>query len=281
MKLLRHGNPGAEKPGLMGADGAIRDLSAHIADIDGTMLSADKLAELRAIDAASLPAVASGTRYGPPVANVGKVICIGLNYSDHAKETGMPIPAEPIVFMKGTSAIVGPDDNVVLPRGSEKGDWEVELGVIIGKHAKYVSEADALDYVAGYSVVNDVSERHLQLEGTGQWDKGKTCDTFCPFGPWLVTADEVPDPQALDMWLDLDGHRYQDGNTHTMIFSVAQIVSYLSSFVSLYPGDLIATGTPPGVGAGLKPPVFLKPGNVMRVGIQGLGEQTQNVLRDE
>lgn len=281
MKLLRHGNPGAEKPGLMDADGAIRDLSAHIADIDGTMLSADKLAELRAIDAASLPAVASGTRYGPPVANVGKVICIGLNYSDHAKETGMPIPAEPIVFMKGTSAIVGPDDNVVLPRGSEKGDWEVELGVVIGKHAKYVSEADALDYVAGYSVVNDVSERHLQLEGTGQWDKGKTCDTFCPFGPWLVTADEVPDPQALDMWLDLDGHRYQDGNTRTMIFSVAQIVSYLSSFVSLYPGDLIATGTPPGVGAGLKPPVFLKPGNVMRVGIQGLGEQTQNVLRDE
>lgn len=281
MKLLRHGNPGAEKPGLMDSDGGIRDLSAHIADIDGTMLSAEKLAELRAIDPASLPTVASGTRYGPPVANVGKVICIGLNYSDHAKETGMPIPAEPIVFMKGTSAIVGPDDNVVLPRGSEKGDWEVELGVVIGKHAKYVSEADALNYVAGYSVVNDVSERHLQLEGTGQWDKGKTCDTFCPFGPWLVTADEVPDPQALDMWLDLDGHRYQDGNTHTMIFSVAQIVSYLSSFVSLYPGDLIATGTPPGVGAGLKPPVFLKPGNVMRVGIQGLGEQTQNVLRDE
>ncbi|MGI9335656.1 MAG: fumarylacetoacetate hydrolase family protein [Gammaproteobacteria bacterium] len=281
MKLLRHGDAGVEKPGLMDAHGTARDLSAHIAEIDAAGLNPHKLAELRGIDPASLPAVPAGTRYGPPVANVGKVVCIGLNYSDHAKETNMPIPEEPIVFMKGTSAITGPNDDVVLPRGAEKGDWEVELGVVIGRHAKYVSEADALDYVAGYCVVNDVSERHLQLEGTGQWVKGKTCDTFCPFGPWLVTADEVPDPQALDMWLDVDGHRYQNGNTRTMIFSVAQIVSYLSGFVSLYPGDLIATGTPPGVGAGLKPPVFLKPGNVMHVGIEGLGEQTQNVLRDE
>lgn len=281
MKLLRHGNAGAEKPGLLDADGTIRDLSAHVADIDPSALGRDRLAELAAIDTASLPAVAAGTRYGPPVANVGKVICIGLNYTDHAKETGMPIPEEPIMFMKGTSAIIGPDDDVVLPRGSEKGDWEVELGIVIGRHAKYVSEADALDYVAGYSVVNDVSERHLQLGGTGQWDKGKTCDTFCPFGPWLVTTDEIPDPQVLDMWLDVDGKRYQSGNTRTMIFSVAQIVSYLSHIVSLHPGDLIPTGTPPGVGAGMKPPVFLKPGNEMRLGIEGLGEQTQTVYRDE
>lgn len=278
MKLLRYGDRGSEKPGMLDADGTIRDLSAHVADIDGSILGADSLAKLAAIDASSLPAVSGAPRLGPPVANPSKVLCIGLNYTDHALEGGWPIPDEPVLFMKSTTSINGPSDNVVLPRGSVKGDWEVELGIVIGKRASYVEEADALDHVAGYLLVNDVSERQFQLEGTGQWVKGKSADTFCPLGPWLVTKDEVPDPGALDIWLELDGKRMQDGNTKTMIFSVATIVSYVSCHMTLLPGDVIPTGTPPGVGAGMKPPVFLRPGNVMRLGISGLGEQRQEVV---
>ena len=278
MKLLRHGERGAEKPGLLDANGTIRDLSSVIADVDGSVLSDDNLAELAAIDASTLTEIGGDTRLGPPVGSVGKVVCIGLNYTDHAKETGSPIPDEPIIFMKAPSSINGPNDDVVLLRGSRKGDWEVELGVVIGRDAKYVDESEALDYVAGYCVVNDVSEREFQLESTGQWVKGKSGDTFCPFGPYLVTRDEVPDPQALPLWLEVDGHRYQDGNTSTMIFGVAHVVSYVSRYMSLQAGDLIATGTPPGVGAGQKPQVFLTAGNVMRLGVEGLGEQRQGVV---
>ena len=278
MKLLRYGPAGAEKPGLLDAEGTIRDLSAHLPDIDGASLAPAKLQELAALDTAGLPAVDGNPRLGPPVAGVGKLLCIGLNYRDHAEETGAPIPEEPILFMKSTTSIIGPNDEVVLPKGSLKGDWEVELGVVIGSRARYVDEADALDYVAGYCVFNDVSERHFQLEGTGQWVKGKSADTFAPFGPYMVTRDEVPDPQDLHLWLEVDGKRYQDGSTRTMIFSVAHLVSYVSRYMTLVPGDIIPTGTPPGVGLGLKPPVFLKPGNVMRVGIDGLGEQEQRVV---
>lgn len=278
MKLLRYGPAGEEKPGLLDAEGTIRDLSAHVTDIDGAVLAPEKLAELAALDTAALPAVSGDPRLGPPVAGVGKLLCIGLNYRDHAEETGMAIPEEPILFMKATTSIVGPNDDVMLPKGSKKGDWETELGVVIGSRARYVDEANALDYVAGYCVFNDVSERHFQLEGTGQWVKGKSADTFAPFGPYMVTRDEVPDPQDLDMWLEVDGKRYQDGSTRTMIFTVANLVSYVSRYMTLEPGDIIPTGTPPGVGVGQKPPVFLKPGNVMRLGIAGLGEQQQRVV---
>ena len=278
MKLLRYGPAGEEKPGLLDADGTIRDLSAHVADIDGAVLAPEKLAALAALDTAALPAVDGDPRLGPPVAGVGKLLCIGLNYRDHAEETGMAIPEEPILFMKATTSIIGPNDDVMLPRGSKKGDWETELGVVIGSRARYVDEADALDYVAGYCVFNDVSERHFQLGGTGQWVKGKSADTFAPFGPYMVTRDEVADPQDLDMWLEVDGKRYQDGSTRTMIFTVANLVSYVSRYMTLEPGDIIPTGTPPGVGVGQKPPVFLKPGNVMRLGIDGLGEQRQKVV---
>jgi 2-keto-4-pentenoate hydratase/2-oxohepta-3-ene-1,7-dioic acid hydratase in catechol pathway len=276
--LLRYGPAGEEKPGLLDAEGTIRDLSAHVTDIDGAVLAPEKLAELAALDTAALPAVGGDPRLGPPVAGVGKLLCIGLNYRDHAEETGMAIPEEPILFMKATTSIVGPNDDVMLPKGSKKGDWETELGVVIGSRARYVDEANALDYVAGYCVFNDVSERHFQLEGTGQWVKGKSADTFAPFGPYMVTRDEVPDPQDLDMWLEVDGKRYQDGSTRTMIFAVANLVSYVSRYMTLEPGDIIPTGTPPGVGVGQKPPVFLKPGNVMRLGIAGLGEQQQRVV---
>ena len=278
VKLLRYGPAGAEKPGLLDAEGTIRDLSEHLPDIDGASLAPAKLQALAALDTAGLPAVVGNPRLGPPVAGVGKLLCIGLNYRDHAEETGAPIPEEPILFMKSTTSIIGPNDEVVLPKGSLKGDWEVELGVVIGSRARYVDEENALDHVAGYCVFNDVSERHFQLEGTGQWVKGKSADTFAPFGPYMVTRDEVPDPQDLHLWLEVDGKRYQDGSTRTMIFSVVHLVSYVSRYMTLMPGDIIPTGTPPGVGLGLKPPVFLKPGNVMRVGIDGLGEQEQRVV---
>jgi len=278
VKLLRYGPAGAEKPGLLDGEGRIRDLSAHVSDIDGAALAPAKLEALAKLDMASLPAVDGNPRLGPPVAGVGKLLCIGLNYRDHAEETGAPIPDEPILFMKSTTAIIGPDDDVILPRGSRKGDWEAELGIVIGSRASYVDEADALDYVAGYCVCNDVSEREYQLEGTGQWVKGKSADTFAPIGPWMVTRDEIPDPQDLHVWLEVDGKRFQDGSTRTMIFPVVHLISYVSRYMTLEPGDIIPTGTPPGVGLGQKPPVFLKPGNVMRVGIDGLGEQQQNVL---
>ncbi|WP_298841604.1 fumarylacetoacetate hydrolase family protein [uncultured Roseobacter sp.] len=281
MKLVRYGAHGAEKPGMMDADGVLRDLSAHVNDIDGSMLSEAALDKLRAIDPASLPVVSGDPRIGVCVGNIGKFMCIGLNYSDHAAEQGLPIPEHPILFMKANSAIVGPNDDVVLPRGAKRGDWEVELGVVIGKQAKYVSKEDALDYVAGYCVCNDVSERHFQTQLTGTWTKGKSCDTFGPTGPWLVTRDEVPDPQALDMSLDLNGNRMQTGNTSTMIFTVAEIIEHLSQLFTLYPGDVISTGTPPGVGDGIKPdPVYLKAGDVMELAIEGLGAQRQNVRED-
>ncbi|ALN74284.1 fumarylacetoacetate hydrolase family protein [Aureimonas sp. AU20] len=275
MKLLRHGAPGAEKPGLLDADGRIRDLSAHVSDLSGRWLTPDGLAEIAKLDTASLPLVDGDPRLGACVAGTGKFICIGLNYSDHAAETGASVPSEPIIFMKATSAIVGPNDDIEIPRGSEKTDWEVELGVVIGKTAKYVSEAEALDHVAGYCVINDVSERAFQTERQGQWTKGKSCDTFGPTGPWLVTKDEVADPQNLGMWLDVNGHRYQDGSSRTMVYGVAFLVSYLSQFMSLQPGDIISTGTPPGVGLGQKPNVFLKAGDVIELGIEGLGTQRQ------
>ncbi|MDT0140581.1 ureidoglycolate lyase [Acidovorax sp. PRC11] len=279
MKLLRFGPPGQEKPGLLDAQGVVRDLSAHVRDIDGDAIGPDALARLRAIDPATLPAVPGNPRIGACVGRIGKFVCIGLNYADHAAESNMPIPSEPIVFNKWTSAVVGPNDDVKIPRGSEKTDWEVELGVVIGTAASYVEEADALQYVAGYCVVNDVSERNYQLERGGSWDKGKGCDTFGPTGPWLVTADEVPDPHALGMWLEVDGRRYQNGSTRTMIFNVPQLVSYLSRFMTLQPGDVISTGTPPGVGMGIKPqPVYLRPGQTMRLGIEGLGEQCQKTV---
>jgi ureidoglycolate lyase len=280
MKLLRYGKAGHEKPALLDADGRIRDLSGIVADIAGDVLSDQGLAALRSLDHASLPLVGDGQRIGPCVGSVGKFLCIGLNYADHAAESNMPVPAEPIVFMKATSAICGPDDTVRIPRKSTKTDWEVELGVVIGRHAKYVSEAEALGYVAGYCVINDVSEREFQLERGGQWDKGKGSDTFGPIGPWLVTKDEVPDPQNLAMWLDVDGKRFQNGSTRTMVFGVAHLVSYLSQFMSLQPGDVIATGTPPGVGMGQKPPLYLRAGQTMTLGIAGLGEQKQAVEAD-
>ncbi len=278
MKLLRYGNPGAEKPGLLDPEGRIRDLSGVVADIAGSSLLPESLAKLRQINLATLPLVSGSPRLGACVGSVGKFVCIGLNYSDHAAESGMAVPAEPVVFMKATSAICGPNDDVVIPRNAEKTDWEVELGVVIGKEAKYVSEEDALSHVAGYCVVNDLSERAFQLEGTGQWVKGKSADTFGPIGPWLVTADEVPDPQNLHLWLEVDGHRYQNGSTSTMVFGVAHLVSYLSRFMSLQSGDIISTGTPPGVGLGKKPPVYLREGNVMTLGVEGLGEQRQRVV---
>jgi 2,4-diketo-3-deoxy-L-fuconate hydrolase len=278
MKLLRYGPTGREKPGMLDSDGAIRDLSGVVLDIAGTTLTPEGLASLAVIDPTTLPLVDGTPRYGACVGAVGKFICIGLNYSDHAAESGMDVPKEPVVFNKWTSAICGPDDDVEMPRGSTKLDWEVELGVVIGKPGRYIDQADAMDHVAGYCVVNDVSEREYQLERGGTWDKGKGCDTFGPIGPWLVTADEVPDPQALRLWLEVDGHKYQDGTTATMVFGVAEIVSYLSRFMSLQPGDIISTGTPPGVGLGQKPPKYLAIGNVMRLGISGLGEQTQRVV---
>jgi 2-keto-4-pentenoate hydratase/2-oxohepta-3-ene-1,7-dioic acid hydratase in catechol pathway len=279
MKLLRYGPPGGEKPGLLDTDGNVRDLSGHVADISGDVLLPDSLARLKALDVTSLPRVGGDPRLGPCVGGTRKFICIGLNYSDHAAETGAAIPPEPIVFMKATSAIVGPNDAIEIPRNALKTDWEVELGVVIGKTAKYVSESDAMDHVAGYCVINDVSERAFQAERQGQWTKGKSADTFGPTGPWLVTSDEVHNPQALPMWLEVNGHRYQNGNTATMIYGVRYLVAYLSQFMSLQPGDIISTGTPPGVGLGQKPPVYLKPGDVVTLGIEGLGRQRQNVLQ--
>jgi ureidoglycolate lyase len=279
MKLLRFGERGQEKPAALDAQGRIRDLSSVVGDIDGSVLGDAALAKLRGVDLASLPLVADGVRIGPCVGRVGKFICIGLNYADHAAESNLPVPSEPVVFNKWTSAIIGPNDDVEIPRGSKKSDWEVELGVVIGKAAKYISVEQALDHVAGYCVINDVSEREWQIERGGTWDKGKGFDTFGPLGPWLVTRDEVPDPQKLALWLEVDGHRYQNGNTSTMIFSVAQVISYLSQCMSLQPGDVISTGTPPGVGMGVKPaPVFLKAGQTMRLGIEGLGEQQQKTV---
>ncbi len=281
MKLLRYGTLGAEKPGLLDNAGLLRDLSAHVDDITGSTLDDATLARLRALDPADLPIVEGEQRIGACVGNIGKFLCIGLNYSDHAAETGAAIPEHPILFFKANSAIVGPYDNVVMPRGSEKTDWEVELGVVIGKEAKYVSKDDALDYVAGYCIVNDVSERHFQTNLTGQWTKGKSCDTFGPTGPWLVTRDEIDDPQALDMACDVNGKRMQTGNTSTMIFTVAEIIEHLSQLFTLHPGDVITTGTPPGVGMGIKPnPVYLKKGDVMDLTIEGLGNQRQRVEQD-
>jgi len=269
---------GQEKPGLLDAQGRIRDLSAHVGDIAGDALLPEGLARIAALDLQGLPVVTGNPRLGACVAGTGKFICIGLNYSDHAAETGAQVPSEPIIFMKATSAIVGPNDVVEIPRKSVKTDWEVELGVVIGKTAKYVGEQDALQHVAGYCVINDLSEREFQLERQGQWTKGKSADTFGPTGPWLVTRDEIPDPQHLPMWLEVNGVRRQNGSTATMVFGVAKLVSYLSQFMSLRPGDIISTGTPPGVGLGLKPPVFLKPGDVMTLGIEGLGQQRQEVV---
>jgi 2,4-didehydro-3-deoxy-L-rhamnonate hydrolase len=278
MKLMRYGAKGSEKPGLLDEEGQVRDLSRLTPDITAAMLTPDGLRKLAEVDPRSLPVVADPRRIAPPYSGMGKFLCVGLNYADHAAESGMPVPAEPVLFTKTTSSLIGCNDPVVLPQGSVKSDWEVELGVVIGATARYVSEADAMKHVAGYCVVNDVSEREYQLERGGTWDKGKGCDTFGPVGPWLVTADEVPDPQNLDMWLEVNGKRFQNGSTRTMIFGVAQLVSYISRFMTLYPGDLISTGTPPGVGMGCKPsPVYLKPGDTMRLSISGLGEQTQTV----
>ena len=278
MKLVRYGNPGKEKPGLIDATGKLRDLSAVVPDIGPAQLDDKVLAKLSKLKTDKLPLVRGKPRMGCPVANVGKFIAIGLNYSDHAAESGMPIPKEPVVFMKATSCIQGPDDNIMLPKGSVKTDWEVELGVVIGKTARYVSQKDALSYVAGYCTINDVSEREFQLERSSQWDKGKGCDTFGPIGPWLVTKDEITNPHKLSMWLDVNGVRMQTGNTKTMIFNVAKIVSHLSEFMTLMPGDVITTGTPPGVGLGFKPPKYLKKGDVVTLGIEGLGEQRQLVV---
>lgn len=279
MKLMRVGNNGAEKPAILLDDGSIRDLTSIVDDIGGEALTPAGISKIAAADHSSLPTLDAGARVGPCVGSVGKFICIGLNYADHAEEAGLAVPEEPIIFMKATSAICGPYDDVIIPRNSEKTDWEVELGIVIGKEARYVSEADALDHVAGYCVVNDVSERAFQVERSGQWTKGKSADTFGPIGPWMVTRDEIADPQDLSMWLDVDGHRYQDGSTKTMIFSVKHIVHYLSQFMSLQPGDIITTGTPPGVGMGIKPdPVFLKAGQTMKLAIEGLGEQQQTTV---
>jgi ureidoglycolate lyase len=279
MKLLRVGNKGAEKPAILHTDGTYRDLSSVVPDITGATIGADGLARIKAADASRLPVLAAGSRIGPCVGNVGKFICVGLNYADHAAESGMQVPPEPVLFMKATSAIIGPNDQVVIPRNSTKADWEVELGVIIGKEARYVDEKDSLDYVAGYCVVNDLSERAFQKERAGQWVKGKSADTFGPIGPWLVTKDEVADPQNLKMFLEVNGHRYQNGSTKTMVYGVRTLVSYISQFMSLQPGDIISTGTPPGVGEGVKPTsVFLHGGETMHLGIEGLGEQTQKTI---
>lgn len=277
MKLLRHGPAGQEKPGLLDATGRVRDLSAVIDDISPELLAPENLAELATLDESSLPLVPADVRLGPPLARIGKIVCVGLNYADHAKESGLPVPAEPVLFMKATSAISGPFDPVILPRGSSKTDWEVELGVVIGSKAQYVERAEAMDYVAGYCIVNDVSERAFQLERGGQWDKGKSADTFAPIGPWLVTRDELADVADLQLRLSVNGELRQQGNTRTMIFSIEEIVSYVSQFMTLNPGDVISTGTPPGVGAGMSPSQFLKPGDRMTLSIAGLGEQTQDV----
>jgi len=279
MKLLRYGNAGSERPGLLDSNGKLRDLSAHVTDIDGDTLQPATLDALRQLDPHSLPLVSGEPRLGACVTRSGKFICIGLNYADHAAETGAEIPKEPVVFSKWTSAIVGPNDDVEIPRDSVKTDWEVELGVVIGTGGRYISEADAMAHVAGYCVINDVSEREFQIERGGTWDKGKGCDTFGPIGPWLVTADEIPDPHQLSLWLEVDGTRYQNGNTRTMIFRIPEIISYLSRFMSLQPGDIISTGTPPGVGLGQKPPLYLKAGQVMHLGIEGLGEQRQKTVQ--
>jgi 2-keto-4-pentenoate hydratase/2-oxohepta-3-ene-1,7-dioic acid hydratase in catechol pathway len=280
MKLLRHGTAGSEKPGLLHSDGTIRDLSGLVPDIGGGVLSDAGLAMLRAVDPGTLPVVDAKTRLGPCVAGTGKFICIGLNYADHAAESGMAVPPEPVIFMKATSAICGPNDPIIIPRGSQKTDWEVELAVIIGTKAKYVSEANALAHVAGYAITNDVSERAFQTERAGQWTKGKSCDNFGQIGPWLVTRDEVANPQALDMWLTVNGEKMQNGSTRTMVYGVAHVVSYLSQFMTLHPGDVISTGTPPGVGMGMKPPRYLKAGDVVELGIAGLGQQRQDVVAD-
>jgi 2-keto-4-pentenoate hydratase/2-oxohepta-3-ene-1,7-dioic acid hydratase in catechol pathway len=277
MKLVRYGPSGREKPGLLDADGRIRDLSSVVSNIDSSVLAPSRLEHLRRFDPAKLPLVRGTPRLGVPYTGIGKFIAIGLNYSDHAAESGMPVPAEPIVFMKATTCITGPSDGIVLPKGSTKTDWEVELGVVIGSRAQYVEKAEAMKYVAGYCVINDISERNFQLERGSQWDKGKGCDTFGPIGPYLVTQDSVADPQALDMWLDVNGQPRQRGNTKTMVFGVAHLVSYISQFMTLMPGDIITTGTPPGVGMGMKPPQYLKAGDVVTLGIEGLGEQRQRV----
>ncbi|EFH4698586.1 fumarylacetoacetate hydrolase family protein [Escherichia coli] len=275
MRLLRYGPPGQEKPGLLDKQGNLRDLSAWVDDISADTLSPEMLARLTSLSAEELPLVAGSPRLGPCVGGSRKFICVGLNYSDHAAETGTTVPPEPILFMKSPQAIVGPNDDVEIPRGSQKTDWEVELGVVVGKKAKYVSEAEAMEHVAGYCVINDLSERAFQIERQGQWMKGKSCDTFGPTGPWLVTQDDIPDPQNLRMWLDVDGHRYQNGSTATMVYGVRYLVSYISQFMTLYPGDIISTGTPPGVGMGQTPPVYLKPGQTIRLGIERLGVQQQ------
>lgn len=280
MKLVRFGAAGAEKPGIIGDDGSIRDLTGVVPDIGGDVLSDEGLDALRSTDVSALPIVSGETRLGPCVGGTGKFICIGLNYSDHAEESGMAVPSEPVVFMKATSAICGPNDPIIIPRGSQKTDWEVELAVIIGRRAKYVSEDEALNYVAGYAVTNDVSERAFQIEKEGQWTKGKSCDNFGQIGPWLVTRDEVSDPQDLNMWLTVNGERMQNGSTATMVYGVAHLVSYLSNFMSLHPGDVISTGTPPGVGLGLRPQRFLAAGDVVELGIDGLGSQRQDVIAD-
>jgi 2,4-diketo-3-deoxy-L-fuconate hydrolase len=278
MKLLRYGPSGREKPGLLDADGRIRDLSSIVSNIDSGVLAPSRLAHLRGFDPAKLPLVRGTPRMGVPYTGIGKFIAIGLNYSDHAAESGMPVPAEPIVFMKATTCITGPNDGITLPKGSTKTDWEVELGVVIGTRAQYVEKADALRHVAGYCVINDVSERNFQLERGSQWDKGKGCDTFGPIGPYLVTTDEITDPQNLELWLDVNGEKRQRGNTKTMVFGVAHLVSYISQFMTLMPGDIITTGTPPGVGMGMKPQQYLKAGDVVTLGIHGLGEQRQRVV---
>lgn len=279
MKLLRFGPKGFEKPGIVAPDGSLRDLSGHVEDIAGKTLLPAQLEALAGLDLESLPTIDSGARIGPCVGRVGKFICIGLNYADHAAETGAELPAEPVVFNKWTSAICGPNDDIEIPRDSRSTDWEVELGVVIGTPGRYIDEADAMNHVAGYCVINDVSEREFQLERSGTWDKGKGCDTFGPLGPWLVTADEISDPGNLGMWLEVDGHRYQNGSTRTMVFGVAHLVAYLSRFMSLQTGDVISTGTPPGVGMGQNPKVYLRPGQTMRLGIDGLGEQFQHTVQ--
>ncbi len=278
MKLVRYGEPGLEQPGLIDAGGALRALSGHIADVSGQSLGPEVLGRLRSLTAQELPLVAGSPRFGPCVGQVGKFICVGLNYLDHVRESGAALPAEPVLFLKATSAIAGPNDSIVIPPGATKVDWEVELGLVIGSLARNVSEQDALDYVAGYMVVNDLSERGWQLEGTGQWVKGKSADTFGPIGPWLITRDEIPEPQALDLWLSVNGRMRQQSSTAQMIFPVTKLVSYISRFMSLHPGDIISTGTPPGVAMGAKPPVFLKAGDVVRLGVQGLGEQCQTAI---
>ena len=281
MKFVRYGHPGEEKPGLIDGEGEIRDLSGHVADINGEFLAGPKLQQIAALNPADLPLVKDHARFGCCVSDVGKIICIGLNYLDHVKEAGMPVPEEPVVFMKATSALTGPNDNIILPRGSSRVDWEVELAAVIGIGGKYIAEEEALNHVGGYAVFNDVSERHFQLDQGGQWTKGKSADSFAPLGPWLVTPDEIKDPNDLHLWQDIDGNRFQDSTTSQMIFKIPFLISYLSNFMSLQPGDVIATGTPPGVGMGMAPPVFLRAGNKIELGIQGLGQQTHFAIEDD